>query len=132
MRIIKFRGKRIDNNKWIYGYYFYKWRTKQHVIHLSLLSGVLVDKEFEVIPKTVGELIGLQDSEGKDIYEGDIVRFELENKSKDETITHDFKEVYWDSELLEFGLRYDFKLLHKQFENEFEVIGNVHENPELR
>ena len=55
MKTIKFRGKRTDNNEWVYGYYYYKWRTKQHIIHCSESQGVLVDKEFEIIGETLVE-----------------------------------------------------------------------------
>ena len=40
-------------------------------------------------------------------------------------------EVYFDNEMLEFGLRYSGELFHCQFNDEFELVGNIHDNPEL-
>ena len=79
MKTIKFRGKRIDNGEWVYGYYYYKWRTKQHVIHCSESQGVLVDKEFEVIGETVEEFTGLKDKNRKDKIKPDKTGYEIKD-----------------------------------------------------
>ena len=64
MREIKFRGKRIDNGEWIYGYYFKSWEKAY------ILWGTTNDipNKIEVIPETVGQFTGLKDKNGVEIY----------------------------------------------------------------
>ena len=63
MRKILFRGKRIDNEKWIEGSL---WNNYGEVKILPALSAI----GYEVIPETVGEFIGKTDNNGKSISNG--------------------------------------------------------------
>lgn len=136
MREILFRGKRIDNGKWIEGYYC-KYETtiigggvqEHHMIvpyYASSLYG------FEVDPSTIGQYTGLTDKNGKKIFEGDIIQDEGQDMPnllynvifKDGAfLAHQFsgifdEDVYLDN-FLAFGV----------FDGV--VIGNIHDNPEL-
>ena len=127
MREIKFRGQRIDNNKFVYGYYFYKSRTKQHIIYCSESEGVLVDKEFEIKPETLSQFTGLEDKNCKEIYEGDILR-----------LGNTCSFVVWCldgwkfNSYMERGILNLYVYINPTTGNEVaEIIGNIHENPEL-
>ena len=117
MRTIKFRGKRPDGS-WNYGRSI---RFKQ--------NGEVYIQGASVDPQTVGQFTGLRDFDGRDIYEGDIIKITGSNEAK--------YVAYFDKEAA-FGIQYpdgDFFAFAFDFtgvsEACYEVIGNIHDNPEL-
>ena len=80
---IEFRGKRIDNGEWVYGYYVYDYRKEIHYIFTNIVgitNAGFKPKQcdyqldcFEVDPSTIGQFTGLVDKNEKRIYEFDIV-----------------------------------------------------------
>ena len=119
MREILFRGKRIDNGEWVEGF----------LMKISSMPFILVQNPsgtvlwFEVDPKTVGQFTGLTDKNGKKIFEGDILKYNNKigyvNYSKGCFSVHDIDS--------ENNPAIDIVM----FEYEVEVIGNIHDNPEL-
>lgn len=98
-----------------------------------------------VIPETVGQFTGLYDKNGKKIFEGDILKGEQYPFKDDDGDYNYFAQVTWFDNSPAFGI-YTFKnpqsnvrgistgntAYIEDFSSEdFEVIGNVYDNPEL-
>ena len=124
IREVIFRGKRTDNGKWVKGY-LYITHIGSHEIG-SYDAEINIERlTFDVLPETVGQYTGLTDKNGKRIFEGDIVSL----------VKHDgliYKVVYVPCryELVNSKGVNCFVLDIYKSEN-IEVIGNIHDNPEL-
>ena len=124
MREIKFRGKSILTDEWFYGDLVHSADKKRTAI---LVNDKDSYDECEVVPETIGQFTGLYDCEGKEIFEGDILRFGNSQSG--------VCEVKWNEHIAAFCIRFYFKdeIGSRPLGGgvEFAIIGNIHDNPEL-
>ena len=132
MREILFRGKRVDNGEWVEGYYVHQYGADMIYIP-DEVSGEYGFEYYHINPETIGQYTGLCDKNGKKIFEGDICQDE-----------HCVVLVLWKSHkwcckvlkgcVLSRGNSFPLEHWDNCPENgnrQLEVIGNIHDNPEL-
>ena len=135
MREILFRAKLINNNQWVEGYYVH---TKRHhciiadciddsyVVYGHYANNVVMEV---VDPATVSQYTGLKDKNDKRIFEGNVVKW----NDKVGYIAFDcgcFCVKYLMSHCLNRNSP-AIDIVFHEYPNEIEVIGNIHDNPEL-
>lgn len=137
MREIKFRGRK-PNGVWIYGDLVTTETTdgkptKKEVLPFDKAN---IDDAEYVEQDTIGQFTGLLDKNGKEIYEGDIVKWILTmsgmgvNGGYEEYEFEEIGEIKWDAGALQLG-EYCAAGFAYESEDYAEIIGNVHDNPEL-
>jgi len=85
--------------------------------------GLPVTEKVEVIPETVGQFTGLTDKNGAKIFEGDILHFD--------GIVNCLVS-FVDGQFVVYNIRPFTALKIKMLDyGECEIIGNIHDNPEL-
>ena len=139
-RVIKFRGKSLEHNIWVCGHYC-KLNNKGYIILGSENTvnnnngGALVTFAEEVDVNTIGEYIGIKDSKGQEVYEGDIILSPWWDDEPQEVKYYDYgfkgrdirQKIVHGRELYE-GID---DLLDGCFGEVFEIVGNIHDNPEI-
>lgn len=144
MREIKFRGKRVDGcHNWVFGSlvtngdkYFIIANGNLRISYNNTLGNSSIQ---EVIPETVGQFTGLHDKNGKEIYKGDIVRY-LDACGCSTECGTEYEEflntgvIEWDNDQLGYYVTnresIDMEVFWENIE-ETEIIGTIHDNPEL-
>lgn len=80
MREILFKAKRIDDGKWVEGYYQKRYDLLGNEEHLIFHADSYKVWEYaEVDPETICQYTGLCDKNGKKIWEGDIISYQRDN-----------------------------------------------------
>lgn len=140
MRDIIFRGKQHTDKMWVFGGvdcttdkvpYICKraryrpdtrdWNTAEYYEKNPHYTRACV----EIIPETLGQYTGLNDKHGKKIFEGDIIIYNDTYKYR----------VFWSDNECAFyveGVNHiDIDRLGNLYGKYSEIIGNIHDNPEL-
>ena len=130
-RTIKFRGKSIYGEDWLYGSLVKIEKNRYAVI--PPLNNIEIGKSigmYEVYPETVGQFTGLLDRDGKEIYEGDILH----------TITFGFNPEEYTAIILYRNCSFQLSNGRNLFYfgqsdltkmDDTIVIGNIYDNPDL-
>lgn len=113
-REILFRGKRIDNGEWVEGNYIFEDFDRVGIHQIGTIIQCFV------IPETVGQFTGLTDKNGKKIFEGDIVKYE-----------NNIYEIKYLEKYARFAPSNEHSVFMVCAFNHLEVVGNIHDNPEL-
>ena len=119
MREIKFRAK--SGTQWRYGDLYHNECGDTMIYEPQTVNGWRI----KVDPETVGQFTGLTDEDGREIYEGDIIKVRTQNPYW--RFRRNFV-VTWgeDGWLLDGDSLYSWFSFHT-----LEVIGNIHDNPDL-
>lgn len=134
MREILFRGKRIDNGEWITGHLlrYEDGRARINPSHTDIFCyeadrSTIQTVAYEVDPETVGQFTGrADDNNGKKIFEGDVIK-----EVDAEGIFCDCGVVCWNDLFSAWHLGKMTTLFGSPHVARYEVIGNIHDNPEL-
>ena len=147
MRTIKFRGKCCHSDAWAYGNLVDYGEDE-----CPEIQGFDVFRENDDVWKepiverdTIGQFTGLYDKNGKEIYEGDILRYPAKDKYQEENFVS--FEVFWhDNDCADnhVGWQIDRRHFHgcicgtfdistflPRYTKKMVIIGNIHDNPEL-
>lgn len=145
MREILFRGKRIDNGEWVKGFP-YITHGGEHQIRYYDSESNIENCSHTVIPDTLGRFTGLTDRNSTKIFEGDIIRW---HDNTELSVSGQIAEVCYgeyidaDSDFDDvYSLGFYFKLFDEdktcatinwlnECKNDFDIIGNIYDNPEL-
>ena len=125
MREILFRGK--YDGDWVEGNLFIP--DKPDTPTQICIGTNIIRITYDVIPETVGQYTGLTDKNGKKIFEGDIIK------------SCEYDDIYFvkycaDDNYPAFDIVPEMNiecngLSHLHIVEGIEVIGNIHDNPEL-
>lgn len=126
-RVIKFRGKRVDNGEWVYGDLIQSFCDDKAYIDSNNcfdIKHILVNPPIEVDKETVGQFTGKTDDGEDDLYDGDIISFDYELESY-------IGVIKWFAETYEFVVTpngWSISLSLYEIDDAVTKLGNIHDN----
>lgn len=130
-REILFRGKRLDNGEWVEGDLSFGKDKRTYIRFWS--AGAYA--AYEVDPETIGQYTGLLDKIGRRIFEGDVVIYD--NSPYNAYCEPIRGVIAWRNGSLCFKYKPWSSVMYRAlcsddfFAAKSEVVGNIHDNPEL-
>ena len=136
MNNYKFRGKTTEHGEWVYGFYIeglssYTGDIKYCIVQKDENIGDYTEFT-NILPETVGQWTGLLDKNGKEIYEGDIIKKRTSISLVSNDFFYDACDFLYKGFFLEkIKSAYGYCLEFDKTNPEYEIIGNKIDNPEL-
>ena len=125
MRVIKFRGKKLSNGDWIYGS-LVSSKDIDPAIYFQTGNGAVKTMDWVYVKgDTVGQFTSLYDKNGKEIYEGDILKVQGTDEKIEVRFVRGVFAFLWKGKLD------DEAPINAPTQEWAEVIGNIHDNPTL-
>ena len=125
MRVIKFRGKKLSNGDWIYGS-LVSSKDIDPAIYFQTGNGAVKTMDWVYVKgDTVGQFTSLYDKNGKEIYEGDILKVQGTDEKIEVRFVRGVFAFLWNGDLDEEAP------INTPTQEWAEVIGNIHDNPKL-
>lgn len=141
MRTIKFKGKSLMNGQWVTGDLAHSLDGKLNIL------GFVEEEDgrmgftgvFQVDPSTVCQFTGFTDKNGKEVYEGDVLRSDIYPFSCTEAHEYDnyYGAISWSEKAASFyiaaiktpklSVRDICNSISQEIIQDFEVVGNIHE-----
>lgn len=123
-REIKFRGRK-PNGKWLYGYLLGNEKGHLAIVQPFKINSYNERSKCEVEIDTIGQFTGSTDKNGKEIYEGDILKADYYD-TLHEVVFSDTVGAFMLDEIPSTG---DIVVIgYEDIASHFEVIGNIHDN----
>lgn len=140
MREILFRGKLSHSKVWVEGNIVFSQYGNPYILPSNIIEQdghhlqIIDDNAYWVDIDTIGQFTGLTDRNGTKIFEGDTLTWDYaDSKHFNEWMRNPYyKVVFEKGKFFATGIDITKKLyLHGFRFNNCEVIGNIHDNPEL-
>ena len=125
MRVIKFRGKKSSNGDWIYGS-LVSSKDIGIAIYFQTGNGMVKTMDWVYVKEdTIGQFTSLYDKNGKEIYEGDILKVQGTDEKIEVRFVRGVFAFLWNGDLDNEAP------INAPTQEWAEVIGNIHDNPTL-